>query len=807
MLVSHQHDYDTHAVVGGREVMEFGIAQTAEFFTVLSSTLYTDKKLAVIREVLCNAWDAHIASDRTDQAVEVSIKDGQLVIRDFGHGIHPSKMHPIYCIYGASTKVNDGKQTGGFGLGSKAPFAYSDHFTVTSCHAGTKTVYAISRGSALTEGRPDLRVMVRVPSHEEGIEVAIPLADNHDSDIFSGLVERVASQGEMFVRLNGQPISKLPLSQAQENIFLTSRHFQEYENSIFIRYGNVVYPVPPHIDYQERFSKLNHILQGMNDGYRNNTNWKAILQAPSNTITVTPSRESLSLTETTINTLRSMLQEVIDALDWQRPQFKQEQERLLDEKIDECYRSNRPDKLLVKGNLAFEGYQGAKYVTSPAEYAKYRIRRMSDYDAGERFHTKYLEALIQGGYRRRHDLVTYAKQLALGYAKATPFHQWFSRPLLKKLAVHAVLKTDRLLVSGLRLQQNYPMLKKLPELNRKSEMALLSAVVILTYSKKAMVDYSHDIFRSDVPRLVYVVPRGQNKHRLEAIAFFQKLDFHVVDFTRQIEADEAKYPKLAPQPRVKKVVTGLPALTSLLDEHGFFRANRHLELMRRGPLDSSITVVKPLCVFQPESLSSSLPEFFSFGDNDRDGNSVAKDVVKLIGTEAGIVINKIQYQKWIDRGARPGNDYLAELVCKEVLSNPQIKAHLVVSTLHDEMAERFKHLLNIAKHCPNLTQKLGLPPTLNERDNRLLRVFRKLVNRSSIHSAIDWSALVATTNAGLMKNALPDNHPLQLLIAKLVHDRAWMGLDLEKISNIVSDNANSNYRDFFEDIILKTHSI
>ena len=58
MEVSQLQDYDTHVVIGGAKAHAFSVAQTAEFFTVLSDTLYRDKKRAVVREVLCNAWNA-----------------------------------------------------------------------------------------------------------------------------------------------------------------------------------------------------------------------------------------------------------------------------------------------------------------------------------------------------------------------------------------------------------------------------------------------------------------------------------------------------------------------------------------------------------------------------------------------------------------------------------------------------------------------------------------------------------------------------------------------------------------------------
>src|SRR5690606_5440739 len=126
---------------------------------------------------------------KTDVPVQVMLSNDKLIIRDFGLGIHPDKMHPTYCVYGATTKENDGNQTGGFGLGSKAPFAYSDHFTVSTHHEGLKSVYAISRGSALTNGKPDLRTIVQVPTTETGLEVMVPVKSPSDAINFKKIIE------------------------------------------------------------------------------------------------------------------------------------------------------------------------------------------------------------------------------------------------------------------------------------------------------------------------------------------------------------------------------------------------------------------------------------------------------------------------------------------------------------------------------------------------------------------------------------------------------------------------------------------
>ena len=118
MEVTHKTDYDTHAIIGGQVASAFKVIQSAEFITVLSSTLYSDQPLAVVREVLFNGWDAHKAKGITDTPLRITIDRENLVFRDFGEGIAPDRMTDIYCTYGGSTKKDSSDQTGGFGLGS-----------------------------------------------------------------------------------------------------------------------------------------------------------------------------------------------------------------------------------------------------------------------------------------------------------------------------------------------------------------------------------------------------------------------------------------------------------------------------------------------------------------------------------------------------------------------------------------------------------------------------------------------------------------------------------------------------------------
>jgi hypothetical protein len=108
MLVAHQSDHITHAVIGGKKSINFGISDDPAFFQILSSALYKDPMLAMVRETICNAWDAHIESSNTNKPVQITINDDYLIIQDFGNGIPDSLIGPIYGVYGASTKKNDG---------------------------------------------------------------------------------------------------------------------------------------------------------------------------------------------------------------------------------------------------------------------------------------------------------------------------------------------------------------------------------------------------------------------------------------------------------------------------------------------------------------------------------------------------------------------------------------------------------------------------------------------------------------------------------------------------------------------------
>ena len=143
MIVSHAEN-SVIASAGTGTSSTFKIATNAHAFKMLSSGLYSDKISAVLREIGCNAADAHIAGGIRDTPIEVKLPN-QLsplfYIKDFGPGLPESEIRELYSTYFASTKQASNDFTGAFGLGSKSPFSYTDSFTITSCYEGEMKTY------------------------------------------------------------------------------------------------------------------------------------------------------------------------------------------------------------------------------------------------------------------------------------------------------------------------------------------------------------------------------------------------------------------------------------------------------------------------------------------------------------------------------------------------------------------------------------------------------------------------------------------------------------------------------------------
>lgn len=163
----------------------FRINASASAFKILSSGLYSNKIAAVLRELSCNAVDANrAAGNHLPITVKLpGVLDSRFYVQDGGLGMSDDFLRKNYTTYFESTKSGDNNAIGGFGLGSKSPFAYTDQFTVESVYEGTHRTYTAYLDD---EGAPCISLMSTAPASEEwprGTRVSLPI-DRKDTGDF-----------------------------------------------------------------------------------------------------------------------------------------------------------------------------------------------------------------------------------------------------------------------------------------------------------------------------------------------------------------------------------------------------------------------------------------------------------------------------------------------------------------------------------------------------------------------------------------------------------------------------------------------
>lgn len=161
---------------GIEDDFEFGIAENEVAFDAWSNKLYTRKERAIVRELSCNAWDAHVAAGCADRPFEIHLPtqhEPYFSINDYGTGLSHEDMRMLFSLYFGSSKRNSNKFIGALGLGSKSPFAYKGNggaYTVISRKDGMTRMYAASKRN----GKPHMEqhgTPIETPNAPNGVEI------------------------------------------------------------------------------------------------------------------------------------------------------------------------------------------------------------------------------------------------------------------------------------------------------------------------------------------------------------------------------------------------------------------------------------------------------------------------------------------------------------------------------------------------------------------------------------------------------------------------------------------------------------
>ena len=320
---------------------QFTIAQTSKMFKILSDSLYSDKVMAVIRELSTNAYDAHIAANNKNpfKVILPTRANPSFTVRDYGTGLSQKDMEELYTTYGASNKNDSNDFVGCLGLGSKSPFAYTKSFSTISYFNGTKYSYIAAMDEA---GVPSLNLFDISPTTEpNGLEINFAVKQ-YDFDEFSTKSKRVYHYFKMKPIIEGGTDSSLnDHSYSHTNIVIegkgwkigrVSNHISQYPSNynspgsgVVAIMGNIAYPVDTtKIIGEENEKNDNESIQRWNRAFKkvDVDNWKSLVKEILNSglyleiqfgigeLEMDVSREGLQYTKNVIKVLRERTLEI-----------------------------------------------------------------------------------------------------------------------------------------------------------------------------------------------------------------------------------------------------------------------------------------------------------------------------------------------------------------------------------------------------------------------------------------------------------------------------------------------------------------
>jgi hypothetical protein len=302
LATAQLHSVETSGVMN---TSAFTIKASPKAFSILTSNLYSNKPLAIIRELCCNAYDAHVASGNADKPIEINLPNSinpTLSIKDYGTGLDDDEIRNVYTTFFESTKTESDDYVGQLGLGSKAPFSMFNSFNVESRKGGVKRLYTAYINDF---GVPTIAKMGEEETTEpNGVTVSMAV----NSDDFSRF-KRSAEYALMY--FNPKPIvsGSQYFNPYEVSHTLAGKNWKtrttDYDARMFGAYvvqGFVPYPIDKTILTQN----------GLSDAGQKLIEFNIDFFLPIGSVDVSPSREALSYDKRTIQNLIEVIEDSVE---------------------------------------------------------------------------------------------------------------------------------------------------------------------------------------------------------------------------------------------------------------------------------------------------------------------------------------------------------------------------------------------------------------------------------------------------------------------------------------------------------------
>jgi len=194
--------------VGIVETLAFSIPMSGKLMEILSD-LYTDSRVAIVRELSSNMMDAvRTLPDAPAGIIKLpTIMDPEISFEDFGIGMSHETVTEVFAVYTASTKDQDNVNTGGWGLGGKSPFSYTTSWTLISRWEGEERQYLMFKDE---EGMSTCSLIgVHETEQGNGVKITLPIQED-DMDTFM-------AAAKYYTPFLPHPIKVVPSINSQED--------------------------------------------------------------------------------------------------------------------------------------------------------------------------------------------------------------------------------------------------------------------------------------------------------------------------------------------------------------------------------------------------------------------------------------------------------------------------------------------------------------------------------------------------------------------------------------------------------------
>lgn len=233
MIISNNIDNTLTNVTNS---LNMGVIADGRMFKLLLNNLYSQPIAAVLRELSCNAIDAHVSVGNPNPFhIQLpTLLDSNFIIRDFGPGLDEEEINRYLNTLFSSSKTTSNDFIGSFGLGSKVAFSLVSSFNIESYKNGIKYTCLWYEKDC---GTPTLIVTDRSPTEEpNGLKFIVPLSDPNNTNKYPEAFLKTAK--ETLFNLPIKPkyfydINHLDSEYEVEYSFVLFEQYPEYNVSLF----------------------------------------------------------------------------------------------------------------------------------------------------------------------------------------------------------------------------------------------------------------------------------------------------------------------------------------------------------------------------------------------------------------------------------------------------------------------------------------------------------------------------------------------------------------------------------------------